>query len=206
MTLDKDLLDKLIDGYQKPEDLIGENGLLKQLTKALVERAMSAELTHHLGYKKNDPQGRSTGNCRNGTSRKKLKGDFGEIEIEVPRDREGEFEPKIVGKHQRRFDGFDDKILSMYARGMSTREIQGHLEEIYKVEVSASLISEVTDAVVEELQQWQNRPLEAIYPIVYLDALFVKMRHEGRVENRCRPCCGWRWDGWRQGCSGTMDR
>src|SRR3954468_3775000 len=184
MALDKDLLDKLIDGYQKPEDLIGENGLLKQLTKALVERAMNAELTHHLGYQKNDPQGRGSGNSRNGTSRKKLKGDFGEVEIEVPRDREGEFEPKIVGKHQRRFDGFDDKILSMYARGMSTREIQGNLEEIYKVEVSASLISEVTDAVFEELQQWQNRPLEAIYPIVYLDALFVKMRHEGRVENR----------------------
>jgi len=184
MALDKDLIDKLIEGYQKPEDLIGENGLLKQLTKALVERAMTAELTHHLGYKKNDPQGRGSGNSRNGTSRKKLKGDFGEVEIEVPRDREGEFEPKIVGRHQRRFDGFDDKILSMYARGMSTREIQEHLEEIYKVEVSPSLISEVTDAVIEELQLWQNRPLEAIYPIVYLDALFVKMRHEGRIENR----------------------
>src|SRR5436190_13547965 len=184
MALDKDLLDKLIDGYQKPEDLIGENGLLKQLTKALVERAMSAELTHHLGYKKNDPQGRSSGNSRNGTSRKKLKGDFGEVEIEVPRDREGEFEPKIVGKHQRRFDGFDDKILSMYARGMSTREVQGHLEEIYGVEISPSLISEVTDAVVEEVQHWQSRPLEPLYPILYLDALFVKMRHEGRVESR----------------------
>lgn len=184
MALDKDVLDKLIEGYQKPEDLIGENGLLKQLTKALVERAMNAELTHHLGYKKNDPQGRGSGNSRNGKSRKKLKGDFGEINIEVPRDREGEFEPKIVAKHQRRFDGFDDKILSMYARGMSTREIQGHLEEMYGVEVSPSLVSEVTDAVVDELQQWQSRPLEALYPIVYLDAMFVKMRHEGRVENR----------------------
>ena len=184
MALDKDLLDKLIEGYQKPEDLIGENGLLKQLTKGLVERAMNAELTHQLGYEKNDPQGRGSGNSRNGKSRKKLKGDFGEIEIEVPRDREGEFEPKIVPKHQRRFDGFDDKILSMYARGMSTREIQGHLEEMYGVEISPSLISQVTDAVIEELQQWQSRQLEAIYPIVYLDALFVKMRHEGRVENR----------------------
>ena len=184
MALDKDLLDKLIEGYQKPEDLIGENGLLKQLTKGLVERAMNAELTHHLGYEKNDPQGRGSGNSRNGKSRKKLKGDFGEVEIEVPRDREGEFEPKIVPKHQRRFDGFDDKILSMYARGMSTREIQGHLEEMYGVEVSASLISQVTDEVIEELQQWQSRQLEAIYPIVYLDCLFVKMRHEGRVENR----------------------
>jgi putative transposase len=186
MALDKDLIDKLLEGYQTPEDLVGKNGLLKQLTKALIERALNAELTHHLGYAKNDPdgRGRDSGNARNGTSRKKLKGDFGQIDIEVPRDREAEFEPQIVGKHQRRFDGFDDKILSMYARGMSTREIQGHLKEIYGVEISPSLISEVTDAVVEEVQQWQSRPLEALYPIIYLDALYVKMRHEGRVENR----------------------
>jgi len=167
MAPDKELIDKLLEGYQKPEDLIGENGLLKQLTKALVERALSAELTHHLGYDKNDPEGRGSGNSRNGKSRKKLKGDFGEVEIEVPRDREGEFEPKIVEKHQRRFTGFDDKILSMYARGMSTRESQGHPFEIYGVETSASLISEVTDAVVDEIRQWQSWPLEALYPIVY---------------------------------------
>jgi len=184
MALNDDLLDKLIEGYQKPEDLIGENGLLKQLTKRLIERAMKAELTHQLGYEKNDHEGRGSGNSRNGKSRKKLKGDFGEIEIEVPRDREGQFEPKIVPKHQRRFDGFDDKILSMYARGMTTREIQGHLQEIYGVEVSPGLISEVTDGVWEEVQNWQSRPLERMYAIVYLDALFVKMRHEGRVENR----------------------
>jgi len=184
MALDKELIDKLLEGYQKPEDLVGQNGLLKQLTKALVERAMNAELTHHLGYEKNDPDGRGSGNSRNGSSRKKLTGDFGQIDIEVPRDREGEFEPQIVGKHQRRFDGFDDKILSMYARGMSTREIQEHLKEIYGVEISPSLISEVTDAVVDEVQQWQSRTVEALYPIIYLDALYVKMRHEGRVENR----------------------
>src|SRR5579871_4625695 len=184
MALNDDLLDKLIEGYEKPEDLIGENGLLKQLTKRLIERAMKAELTHQLGYEKHDPQGRGSGNSRNGKSRKKLKGDFGEIEIEVPRDRQGQFQPKIVGKHQRRFDGFDDKILSMYARGMTTREIQGHLKEIYGVEVSPSLISEVTDEVWEEVQAWQSRPLERLYAIVYLDALYVKMRHEGRVENR----------------------
>ena len=184
MALDKELIDKLLEGYQKPEDLVGPKGLLKELTKALVERAMNAELTHHLGYEKNDPDGRGSGNSRNGSSRKKLTGDFGQIDIEVPRDREGEFEPQIVGKHQRRFDGFDDKILSMYARGMSTREIQGHLKEIYGVEISPSLISEVTDAVVDEVQQWQSRPVEALYPIIYLDALYVKMRHEGRVENR----------------------
>src|SRR4051812_25627107 len=184
MELDKELIDKLLAGYKGPEDLIGEQGLLKQLTKALVERAMNAELTHHLGYEKHDTAGRLSGNSRNGTSRKKLKGDFGEAEIEVPRDRNGTFTPQIVAPHQRRFTGFDDKILSMYARGMTTREIQGHLEEIYDVEVSPSLISSVTDAVVEEVKEWQSRPLEPLYPILFLDALMVKMRHEGQVENR----------------------
>jgi putative transposase len=199
MALDKDLIDKLLGDYQKPEDLIGENGLLKQLTKALIERAMNAELTHHLGYEKNDTEGRGSGNSRNGVSRKKLTGDFGEIELEVPRDRVGDFEPKIVSKHQRRFTGFDDKILSMYARGMSTREIQGHLQEIYGAEISPSLISEVTDEVIEEVQQWQNRPLEPIYAIIYLDALYVKMRHEGRVENRAvYVAVGIRLDGFKE--------
>jgi putative transposase len=199
MALDKELIDKLLGNYEKPEDLIGENGLLKQLTKALVERALSTELTHHLGYEKNDADGRGSGNSRNGTSRKKLTGDFGEVEIEVPRDREGDFEPKIVGKHQRRFTGFADKILSMYARGMSTREIQGHLHEIYRAEVSPSLISEVTDAVMEEVEQWQSRPLEPIYAIIYLDALYVKMRHEGRVENRAvYVAIGIRLDGFKE--------
>jgi len=179
-----ELIDELLKGYQKPEDLIGENGLVKQLTKAVLERALNAELTQHLGYEKHDPAGHKSGNSRNGTSAKTIKGDFGEIVLETPRDRNSTFEPQIVSKHQTRFDGFDDKILSMYARGMTTREIQGHLQEIYGVEVSPSLISEVTDAVMEEVKTWQNRPLEAIYGIVYLDALYVKMRHEGRVENR----------------------
>jgi putative transposase len=184
MEIDKEVIDKLLAGYKGPEDLIGEQGLLKQLTKALVERAMSAELTHHLGYGKHSVTGRGSGNARNGTSKKTLKGDFGEAEIAVPRDRNGTFEPQIVPPHQRRFAGFDDKILSMYARGMTTREIQGHLEEIYGVEVSPSLISTVTDAVAEEIREWQSRPLEPLYPILFLDALMVKMRHEGRVENR----------------------
>jgi putative transposase len=178
------LIKELLGNYKSPEDLIGENGLLKRLTKKLVEGALGAEMTHHLGYEKHQAVTPATGNWRNGASSKKLKGDFGEVEIEVPRDRNGSFEPKIVAKHQRRFTGFDDKILSMYARGMTTREIQGHLEEIYKVEVSASLISEVTDAVLEDVKAWQNRPLEALYPIIFLDALVVKMRHEGRVDNR----------------------
>ena len=145
---------------------------------------MHAELTHHLGYEKHDSGANDSGNSRNGTSTKTLKGDFGEAVIEVPRDRNGTYEPKIVPRHQRRFSGFDDKILSMYARGMTTREIQGHLQEIYGVEVSPSLISEVTDAVIEEVKAWQTRPLEPLYPILFLDALMVKMRHEGRVENR----------------------
>jgi putative transposase len=184
MEIKKELIDELLKNYQKPEDVIGENGLLKQLTKALLERAMSAELTHHLGYEKSDPAGYNSGNSRNGATPKTLKGDFGELVIETPRDRNGSFEPQMVKKHQTRFDGFDDKILSMYARGMTTREIQGHLAEMYGVEVSPTLISDVTDGVMEEVKAWQNRPLEAVYAIVYLDALYVKMRHEGRVENR----------------------
>jgi len=184
MSIDKELIDKLIEGYEKPEDVIGEDGLLKQLTKAVIERAMQAELTHHVGYEKHNSAGRGSGNARNGASRKTLKGDFGEVEIEVPRDRLGSFQPQIVPKHERRFSGFDDKIISMYARGMTTREIQGHLEEIYGVDVSSTLISEVTEAVTEEVRVWQSRPLEALYPIVYMDALRVKIRHEGRVGNR----------------------
>jgi len=184
MELKQELVDQLLKDYQKPEDLIGESGLLKQLTKALIERALKSELTHHLGYEKNGEADASGSNRRNGASHKKLKGDFGEVEIAVPRDREGSFDPQIVGKHQTRWTGFDAKVLSMYARGMTTREIQGHLQEIYGVEVSPTLISQVTEEVMEEVKAWQSRPLEAVYPIVYLDALFVKMRHEGRVENR----------------------
>ena len=176
-------LDELLAGKTK-EEIVGPNGLLKQLTKALVERAMNAEMSHHLGYEKHDVAGRGSGNSRNGKSRKKIQGDFGSVEIEVPRDRKGTYDPQIIPKHERRFAGFDEKILSMYARGMTTRDIQSHLEEMYGVEVSPALISEVTDSILEDVKAWQSRPLEPIYPIVYLDALMVKMRHEGRVENR----------------------
>jgi putative transposase len=184
MEIKKEILDELIKDYKKPEDLIGETGLLKQLTKALLERAMNTELTQHLGYERHDPAGYNSGNSRNGTTPKTVQGDFGQMVVETPRDRNGSFEPQILPKHQTRFDGFDDKILSMYARGMTTREIQGHLREMYGVEVSPALVSEVTDAVMDEVKAWQNRPLEPIYGIVFLDALYVKMRHEGRVENR----------------------
>jgi putative transposase len=141
-------------------------------------------MTNHLGYGKHDPAGYNSGNSRNGTTKKKLKGNFGEIELETPRDRNGSFEPKIVGKGQTRFTGFDDKIVSMYARGMTTRDIQSHLEEMYGVEVSAALVSEVTDAVMEDVKAWQSRPLDAVYPVVYMDALYVKVRENGQVQNR----------------------
>jgi len=176
-----ELIDTLLTHGQTAEDI---NGLLKQFTKALLERAMQGEITAHLGYGKHDPKGNNSGNSRNGVTRKTLTGDFGEIELETPRDRNGDFSPQIIQKNQTRWTGFDDKILSMYARGMTTREIQGHLQEIYQVEVSPSLISEVTDGVMEQARAWQNRPLEPFYGIVFLDALYVKMRHEGRVENR----------------------
>ena len=175
-----ELLDQLLANYQKPEDLIGAEGILKQLTKKLVERALDAELTHHLGHDKHQPVGNSSGNTRNGFSRKKLKGEFGELPIEIPRDRHGTFEPQIVEKHQTRWVGFDDKILSLYARGMTVREIQAHLQEMYGAEVSPSLISSVTDAVTDEVKAWQSRPLDAVYPIVYLDCIHTKVR-EGAV-------------------------
>ncbi|SRR5579883_114001 len=146
------LLDQLLKDYKKPEDILGEHGLLKRFSKALLERALGAELTDHLGYEKHDPAGYGSGNARNGTTEKTLKGKNGELTIEVPRDRNGSFEPQIVKKYQTRFDGFDEKILSMYARGMTTRDIQGHLEEIYGVEVSPTLISNVTDAVMDEVK------------------------------------------------------
>ena len=184
MAINHKLIDELLANYQKPEDIIGKNGLLKQLTKALLERAMNAELTEHLGYDKHDPVGNNRGNSRNGVTTKTLKGEFGEMALETPRDRQGTFEPKIIGKGQTRFTGFDDKIISMYSRGMSTREIQGHLEDVYQVEVSPALISTVTDAVMEEVKTWQSRPLDSVYPIVYLDALVVKIRDGGHVRNR----------------------
>ncbi len=184
MPVTPELLDQLLKDYTSPEDLLGEDGLLQQLTKALVERALHGELTHHLGYEKYGPDGKNTGNSRNGTSPKTIKGKRGQVQIDVPRDRTGEFEPQLIKKGQTRFDGLDEKVISLYARGMTTREIQGHLEELYGVEVSPSLISTVTDGVIEEVRAWQNRPLDAVYPILYLDAIHVKVRTQGRVINK----------------------
>ena len=184
MTIENELIDNLLKGYKKPEDLIGENGLLKELTKRLLERAMAAEMTEHVGYEKHDVAGDGSGNSRNGKSAKTIKGTFGTLPLEVPRDRNGTFEPRIVSKHQRRFTGFDENIISLYARGLSTREIKQHLEEIYQVEVSPGLISSVTDEVIDEVKTWQMRQLDEVYPIMYLDAIQFKVRDAGHVRNK----------------------
>ena len=184
MAIKDALLDQLLEGYQKPEDLLGEDGIFQELKKALVEKALGAELTHHLGYEKGQKPSRAASNTRNGHGKKKVKGQDGEMEIAVPRDRDGTFEPQLIKKGQRRFEGFDDKIISLYARGMTVREIQGHLKELYAVEVSPDLISRVTDAVLEEVREWQNRPLDPVYPLVIFDALRVKIRDEGVVKNK----------------------
>ena len=177
------MLDQLLEG-KRSEEVVGQGGLLEDLTKRLLERALEGELTEHLGYEKHAVEGRNRGNSRNGRNRKRVKTDAGEVEIEVPRDREGTFEPQLVPKGQRRLPGFDEKVIALYARGMTTREIQAHLKEIYKVEVSPSLISTVTDAVLDDVKAWQSRPLEPVYPIVYLDAIHVKMRTSGHVQTQ----------------------
>jgi putative transposase len=184
MTIDNELIDNLLKDYKEPADLIGESGLLKHLTKRLLERAMAAEMTEHVGYQKHDSAGNNSGNSRNGTSAKTLKGSFGTMPLEVPRDRNGTFEPKIIEKHQTRFTGFDENIISLYARGLSTREIQQHIEQMYQVEVSPGLISSVTDEVLEEVKAWQNRQLDPIYPIMYLDAIRFKVRDNGHVRSK----------------------
>lgn len=176
-----ELLDELLEG-RTPEEIMGGGGLLDELTKRLMERALAGELTDHLGYEKHAKEGHDGGNSRNGLTRKRVKTDTSELEIEVPRDRDATFDPKLVRKGQRRLPGFDEKVIALYARGMTTREIQGHLKELYKVEVSPSLISTVTDAVLEDVKAWQGRPLEAVYPIVYLDAIHVKVRSQGHVQ------------------------
>jgi putative transposase len=184
MPIRRELIDELLKDYLDPQDILAEGGLLKQLTKAVIERCLEAELDTHLGYAKHARQGPTTENRRNGQSQKTLKGEQGQVDIEIPRDRQGTFEPQLVPKGQTRLDGFDDKIIALYARGMTTRDIQAQLQELYGVEVSATLISNVTEAVMDEVRQWQTRPLEALYPIVYLDCLVVKVRDNQRVVNK----------------------
>jgi putative transposase len=180
----KELLDALLEGYEGPEDLLGEGGLMKSLQKALMERAFGAELTAHLGYEKGDPTGRGSGNNRNGHGRKRVLTESGAVDVSVPRDRNASFEPQLVRKGQSRLPGFDEKVISFYARGMTQREIRGHLEELYAISVSPDLISRVTDAVIEEVKAWQSRPLDPIYPVIFFDALRVKIRDEGAVRNK----------------------
>ena len=178
------LLDDLLQHCDSPEDILGEHGLLKGLTKRLVERALAAELTNHLGYAPHARHQAQSGNVRNGTSAKTVETDQGPVELAVPRDRLGTFDPTVVKKRQRRLEGFDDKVLALYAHGLTTREIQRHLEELYGTEVSPALISTITDAVLEDVRLWQSRPLETVYPILYFDCLFVKSRHEGAVKTK----------------------
>jgi putative transposase len=178
-----ELLAELVRG-KSPEEILGEGGVLKQLTKRLVENALEGEMTEHLGYEPHAADGKGTGNSRNGRSEKTIHTDSGSVAIEVPRDRAGTFDPKLVRKRQRRLEGFDDKVLSLYARGMTTREIQGHLKDLYGTEVSPALISNVTDSVLKDVEAWQGRPLDSVYPIVYLDALHLKMRLDGLVQTR----------------------
>lgn len=179
-----ELLDELLKGCPNPQGILEKNGLIDQLRKRLIERVLGAEMTHHLGYEPHAADGRGSGNSRNGKGKKLVQSDGGEFEIEVPRDRSGTFEPQLVPKRQRRLAGFDDKVLALYARGLSTRDIQAELEELYGVEVSAGLISNITDAVIEDVRAWQSRPLSAVYPILYFDALFVKSRQEGPVQTK----------------------
>ncbi len=184
MAIKDEWLDEVLKGCKTPEDITGPNGVIKQLTKRLLEKALSAEMTEHLGYEKYSPEGHNTGNSRNGNGRKVVQTEHGELEIETPRDREGSFEPQIIKKRQRRFEGFDEKILSMYSHGMSTRDIQYHLKDIYGIEVSPDLISSVTDKVMEDIKAWQTRPLARLYPILYLDAVRVKVRDNGHIVNK----------------------
>src|SRR6056297_1072938 len=176
MTISKELLDELLKGCERPEDLLGDAGLMKELKIKLMERMLGAELTAHLGYEdgKDAPVGQA--NRRNGTSAKRLKGKDGEVPIAVPRDRDGSFEPELVKKGQTRIDGIDDKIVGLYAAGLTVRDIRAHLEDVYGLQVSPDLISRVTDAVLDEVRDWQSRALDRMYPIVIFDALRVKIR------------------------------
>ena len=184
MPISDKLIDQLLEGCDSPDDILGEAGLLKQLTKKVAERALNAEMEQHLGYAKHAPEGKNSGNSRNGKSSKKVRSVHGEIELDIPRDRSGSFEPKLIKKGEKQLNGFDDRIISLYARGMTTRDIQAHFEESYGVEVSPTFISQVTNEVMDEVKQWQQRPLDALYPVVYLDCLVVRSRDSGAVQNK----------------------
>lgn len=182
--VNEEMIAELAKNCKTQEDIFGQNGLIKQLLKPILERMLQGELTNHLGYEKHEVKGRNSGNSRNGSSSKTIQGEFGKTEIDVPRDRLGTFEPILIPKGQARFEGFDDKILALYARGMTTRDIQAQLQDMYGVEVSSTLISQVTDEVIDEVKAWQSRALDKVYPIVYLDALMVKIHMDKQIINK----------------------
>lgn len=186
MSIDKKLLDQLMEG-RSSGDLFGKEGILAELTKALAERALTAEMEEHLGAEREEGVAEGQNhppNRRNGSSQKTVTTDSGKVILDIPRDRNGTFDPLLIAKYQRRFPEFDPKIVSMYARGMTTREIQGHIEEIYGFEASPSLISVITEAVMDEVTAWQSRPLEPCYPVVFMDAIRVNIRSDGAVSNK----------------------
>jgi putative transposase len=182
--LSDEVIDQLLAGARSEEEIVGPGGVLAQLTKRLVERALRAELTEHLGYEHHQEPPGGVGNTRNGTTAKKLATEHGPLEIKTPRDRKGSFEPQLVRKGQRRFEGFDDKVLALYSRGVSTRDIERHLADIYGVSVGRDLISRVTDAVMDDVREWQQRPLDDVYPVIFLDALVLKIREGGSVQRK----------------------
>lgn len=184
MTIRTEVLDELLSKVDSSAELLTPDGLLKQLTKALIERALDAERTVHLGYDKHDPNGRNSGNSRNGTTPKTLHTEMGDIDLNVPRDRIGTFEPQLIPKGSTMLEGLTERIIALYGSGVTVRDIQAHLRDIYGVAVSPDLISQVTDAVLDELREWQNRPLDPVYPIVFIDALVAKVRDEGTVQNK----------------------
>ena len=178
------LIDDLLKDYTGPESFWGERGLFSQLKKKIVERALDAEMDNHLGYSKHDPRGNNTGNSRNGRGKKTVVIDSEQLGLEPPRDRNGSFQPQLIPKRQKYFEGFNDKILAMYARGMSVRDIQSCLLEMYGVDVSEGLISQATEGIIQEVKAWQTRPLDNMYPVIFLDCIVVKSRQDGRVSNR----------------------
>jgi putative transposase len=183
-ALPDEVIDELLAGARSEEEIVGPGGLLSQLTQRLVERALEVELTDHLGYDPHREPPGGAGNTRNGSTPKTLSTEHGPVRIRTPRDREGSFEPQLVRKRQRRFEGFDEKILALYSRGMSTRDIEAHLRELYGVSVGRDLISRVTDAIMDDVREWQQRPLEDVYPIVFLDCLVLKIRDGGSVQRK----------------------
>ena len=195
MKLTEEMIEQLKADLSKAknyEDLMGKDGAIKKLLSQSLEQMLESELAEHLGYEKHSPAGRNTGNSRNGKTHKTLKNDNGEIEITVPRDRNGEFDPIIVKKYERTIGPIEDKIISMYAKGMTTRDIQSHIQEMYGLDISATLVSNITDKIVHIATEWQNRPLESIYPIIFFDAIHYKVRDESKkvVSKAAYTCLG----------------